>query len=199
MTSPSIILASGSASRRALLKNAGVDAVSISPILDEDSVKTGLRASNVPIRDQAMKLAELKGQKVSAQNPGLVIAGDQMLALGERAFDKPKDKDEARGHLEALGGQTHTLETAIVICDGGVPVWRHLARPKLTMRPLSKAYIDTYLDEVGDSVLQTVGGYQLESLGSQLFTKIEGDYFSILGLPLLPLLDYLRTRGVLAV
>ncbi|MEO1029337.1 MAG: Maf family protein [Pseudomonadota bacterium] len=192
-----IILASGSASRRALLANAGVEAMSISPNVDEDSAKLSMRAQQLPIRDQAMHLAELKGKKVSSHERGLVIAGDQMLALGDRAFDKPKNLGEARAHLLALSGQTHILETAIVVFEDGAPVWRHLARPKLTMRALSDEFIQSYLDEVGDQVLQTVGAYQLESIGSQLFTKIEGDYFSILGLPLLPLLDYLRVRGVL--
>jgi septum formation protein len=121
-----------------------------------------------------------------------------MLALGDEAFDKPVDMVEARSHLERLSGQTHTLETAIVVCEDGAPVWRHLARPKLTMRQLSSGFIDNYLNDAGDQILATVGGYQLEGLGAQLFTRIEGDYFSILGLPLLELLDYLRTRGVLA-
>jgi len=127
----------------------------------------------------------------------MVIGGDQMLAFGDRAFDKPADMAGARSHLEALSGQTHVLETALVICEDGQPVWRHLARPKLTMRTLSPAFIDTYLDTVGEALLETVGAYQLEGRGAQLFTRIDGDFFSILGLPLLPLLDYLRVRGVL--
>ena len=144
-----------------------------------------------------MALAELKALKVSSQRSGLVIGGDQMLALGERAFDKPADLANARRHLEALSGQSHRLETAIVIAEDGAIVWKYLARPKLTMRALSEDFISSYLERTGEDVLSTVGGYKLEGLGSQLFTEIEGDYFSILGLPLLPLLDYLRTRGVL--
>jgi len=120
-----------------------------------------------------------------------------MLALGKTAFDKPADMASARTHLEKLSGQTHTLETAIVIAEDRQIVWRHLARPKLTMRPLSAAFITHYLHAMGEDVLTTVGAYKLESLGSQLFTRIEGDYFSILGLPLLPLLDYFRMRGIL--
>ena len=104
---------------------------------------------------------------------------------------------EARSHLERLSGKTHTLETAIIVAENGEPVWRHLARPKLTVRPLSDAFIDAYLDRCGEALLSTVGAYQLESMGAQIFTRIEGDYFTILGLPLLPLLDYLRVRGVL--
>jgi septum formation protein len=192
-----VTLASGSASRRAVLAAAGVVAEAVAPNVDEDSFRTALRAQGVSVRDQAMQLAELKAVRVSQSRAGLVIGGDQMLALGDRAFDKPKDMAEARRHLERLSGQTHTLETAIVICEEGRPVWRHLARPRLTMRPLSPAFIDGYLDACGDKLLSTVGAYQLEGLGAQLFTRIEGDYFSILGLPLLPLLDYLRVRKVL--
>ena len=120
------------------------------------------------------------------------------LSLDREAFDKPADLEGARDHLRKLSGKSHTLETAIVICENGTPVWRHLARPKLTMRPLSEAFINDYVDRVGEPLLATVGAYQLEGLGAQLFTQIEGDYFSILGLPLLPLLDYLRIRGALA-
>lgn len=192
-----IILASGSASRKALLAGAGVLAETVKPLIDEESAKAAMRAEGVSIRDQAMALAELKALKVSSQRPGLVIGGDQMLALGERAFDKPADLANARRHLEALSGQSHRLETAIVIAQDGAIVWKHLARPKLTMRALSEDFISSYLERTGEDVLSTVGGYKLEGLGSQLFTAIEGDYFSILGLPLLPLLDYLRTRGVL--
>jgi septum formation protein len=194
----SIILASGSASRRALLKGAGVSAETINPYLDESAAKTAMRGEGMSIRDQAMRLAELKALKISAQESGLIIGGDQMLALGDRAFDKPVDLAGARRHLEALSGQTHILETAIVIAENGEIVWKHLARPKLTMRELSDDFMSLYLEEVGEDVLSTVGGYKLELMGSQLFTAIEGDYFSILGLPLLPLLDYLRTRGILA-
>jgi septum formation protein len=192
-----VILASGSASRRALLAASGVAADAVAPNVDEESFRNALRAENVSVRDQAMQLAELKAVRVSQSRAGLVIGGDQMLALGNEAFDKPRDLAEARSHLARLSGRSHTLETAIVVCEEGRPVWRHLARPKLTMRPLSPEFIDTYVNACGDSLLSTVGAYQLEGLGAQLFSQIEGDYFSILGLPLLPLLDYLRTRKVL--
>tara|TARA_R110002020_G_scaffold83397_1_gene206791 strand:- start:188620 stop:189216 length:597 start_codon:yes stop_codon:yes gene_type:complete len=192
-----ITLASGSASRRALLAGAGVEAASVKPNVDEDSAKAAMRAEGMSVRDQAMQLAELKAVKVSNRTEGLVIGGDQMLSLEREAFDKPVDLEAARDHLRKLSGKSHTLETAIVICENGTPVWRHLARPKLTMRPLSEAFIDAYVDRVGEPLLSTVGAYQLEGLGAQLFNQIEGDYFSILGLPLLPLLDYLRIRGAL--
>ncbi|MEO0448750.1 MAG: Maf family protein [Pseudomonadota bacterium] len=192
-----VILASGSASRRALLAGAGVAARSIKPNVDEDAAKSAMRAEGVSVRDQAMRLAELKAIKVSTREPGLVIGGDQMLNLNGQAFDKPVDLEAASNHLRKLSGQEHRLETAIVIAENGEPVWRHVARPKLTVRPLTEAFIDEYIEASGPSLLSTVGAYQLEGLGSQIFTKIEGDYFSILGLPLLPLLDYLRVRGVL--
>lgn len=191
-----VTLASGSASRRALLTGAGVMAQAVAPNVDEDSYRTAMRADGVSVRDQAMQLAEMKAVRVSQSRPGLVIGGDQMLALGEEALDKPRDLAEAKNHLLRLSGKSHTLETAIVVCEEGRPVWRHLARPKLTMRPLSPEFIDDYVAHCGSALLTTVGAYQLEGYGVQLFSRIEGDYFSILGLPLLPLLDYLRIRKV---
>lgn len=194
---PDIILASGSASRRALLTGAGITATSVKPNVDEDAHKVAMRRDNISVRDQAMHLAEAKAVKVSRSQSGLVIGGDQMLNLDGDAFDKPKDMIAAADHLRKLSGKTHTLETAIVICENGQPIWRHLARPKLTVRPLNEDFIQFYLQQCGEPLLSTVGAYMLEGMGSQLFTKIEGDYFSILGLPLLPLLDYLRVRNVI--
>ena len=156
-----IILASGSASRKALLAGAGIKAETVKPLVDEETAKTAMRAEGVSIRDQAMALAELKALKVSSQRSGLVIGGDQMLALGERAFDKPADLANARRHLEALSGQSHRLETAIVIAEDGAIVWKYLARPKLTMRALSEDFISSYLECTGEDVLSTVGGYKL--------------------------------------
>ena len=193
----SVTLASGSESRRRLLTAAGIDAAAVKPNVDEDAMKAGLRAEGMSVRDQAMRLAEMKAIKISQRVPGLVIGGDQMLALDNEAFDKPKDLVAAADHLRKLSGKAHTLETAIVVCENGEPVWRHLARPRLTMRPLTEEFIEDYVERVGEPLLSTVGAYQLEGLGAQLFNKIEGDYFSILGLPLLPLLDYLRIRGVI--
>lgn len=192
-----IILASGSSSRRALLAGAGVEARSIKPNVDEEAAKQAMRADGLSVRDQAMQLAEMKAMKVSRSEPGLVIGGDQMLSLGGEGFDKPVDLEAAANHLRKLSGKAHTLETAIVIAENGEPVWRYLAWPKLTVRALSDDFIATYIETCGEALLTTVGAYQLESMGSQIFSKIEGDYFSILGLPLLPLLDYLRVRGLL--
>lgn len=192
-----IILASGSASRRSLLTGAGVQAQSIKPNLDEEAAKLAMRKDGLSVSNQAMQLAEMKAIKISSQVGGLVIGGDQMLNLEGEPFDKPVNLEGASKHLKKLSGKTHTLETAIVIAEQGVPVWRHLARPHLTVRTLSDSYIASYIQSCGPPLLTTVGAYQLEGLGAQLFSKIEGDYFSILGLPLLPLLDYLRIRDVL--
>ena len=192
-----IVLASGSASRRALLAGAGVEAESVKPNVDEDAAKAVMRADGLSVRDQAMQLAELKAIKVSRARSGLVIGGDQMLNLDGEAFDKPPTLAAAKQHLQKLSGKSHHLETAIVIAEDGAPVWRFLARPKLTVRTLSVEFIERYVATCGESLLSTVGAYQLEGQGAQIFTQIEGDYFSILGLPLLPLLDYLRVRGVL--
>jgi len=192
-----IILASGSASRRSLLAGAGVQAQSIKPNVDEDAAKKAMRADGLSVGNQAMQLAEMKAVKVSSQVEGLVIGGDQMLNLEGEAFDKPVNLEAAEKHLKKLSGKTHTLETAIVIAENGAPIWRYMARPSLTVRPLTNTFIEKYLSSCGPPLLTTVGAYQLEGLGAQLFSKIEGDYFSILGLPLLPLLDYLRVRGVL--
>lgn len=197
MSDQTVILASGSASRRAVLAAAGIEAEAIKPNVDEDSIKAALRADGASVRDQAMALAELKAVKISRTRPGLVIGGDQMLNLSEVAFDKPKDLAEAKSHLQRLSGQPHHLETALVICQNGEPIWRHLARPKLKVRILSDAFIDDYIEACGKALLSTVGAYQLEGRGAQLFETIEGDFFSILGLPLLPLLEYFRTRGIL--
>lgn len=192
-----IILASGSESRRALLAGAGVEAQIIKPNVDEDSARNAMRAEHVAVRDQAMQLAEMKALKISQREAGLVIGGDQMLNLDGVAFDKPKDLEGAKQHLRALSGKAHYLETAIVAFENGRCVWRHLARPRLTVRTLSDAFIVDYVDQCGEQLLKTVGAYQLEGLGAQIFSRIEGDYFSILGLPLLQLLDYLRVRNLL--
>ena len=141
-----VILASGSESRRRLLANAGVTAEAVRPNVDEDAAKATFRAKGMRVSDQAMQLAELKAVKVSQRREGLVIGGDQMLNLDGEPIDKPKDMTEAAGHLRRFSGKTHRLETAIVIAENGESVWRHLAAPKLTVRPLSEAFIASYLE-----------------------------------------------------
>jgi septum formation protein len=195
--SETLILASGSASRALVMRGAGLSFVQVKPGVDEDAVKASMRAEGEPPRRQAEVLAETKAMKVSAQRPGVVLGADQMLDLGGEGFDKPASVEEARAQLKRLRGHTHILQTALVACVEGAPVWRFIAQPRLTMRPFSDAFLDQYLAASDLDVTETVGGYKLEGLGAQLFERIEGDYFSILGLPLLPLLQWLRDRGTL--
>ncbi|MEM6410721.1 MAG: Maf family protein [Pseudomonadota bacterium] len=196
MNSP-ITLASGSASRQSLLKGAGIVADAIKSGVDEDALKDQMRGAELTVARQAMRLAMEKATAVSISRPGLVIGGDQMLALGSRAFDKPIGIEGVKAHLKDLSGKTHILETAIVVAEDGEVIWEHLERPQLTMRELSDDFIDYYVSQVGTAVCDTVGGYQLEGLGVQLFSRIEGDYFSILGLPLLALLEFFRSHKVI--
>lgn len=193
-----LILASGSATRRKMLEDAGVAIAVEKPRVDEEAVKAGLRAEGLRPREQADALAEVKALSVSRMRSGLVLGADQMLALGDEAFDKPADRAEARAQLLALRGKTHALVTAAVIAREGQVIWRHVDTPKLTMRAFSDAFLDDYLDRVGEGALSSVGGYQLEGLGAQLFSRVDGDYFSVLGLPLMPLLSYLRDIGEIA-
>ena len=196
--SDEIILASGSKIRATILQNAGVKFRVQTSRVDEDAFKDSMRAEGLSPRDQADYLAQMKSEKVSSQTSGLVLGADQMLSLEGRGFDKPKSREEAFERLKEFSGKTHHLECAAVISENGEAVWRYIARPKLTMRRLSDEFINSYLDQIGDAAFESVGAYQLEGLGVQLFSSIEGDYFSILGLPLLQILDYLRERSVIA-
>jgi septum formation protein len=193
-----LVLASGSAIRATVLHNAGLSFEVVKPRVDEEAVKLGLRAEGLSPRDQAGALAEVKALSVARTRAGFVIGADQMLALGDDVFDKPADRVGARTHLQRLSGQTHELLSACVIARDGAVIWRHIETPRLTMRPLSVEYIESYLDAVGEAAFASVGAYQLEGLGAQLFDRIQGDYFSILGLPLLPVLRFLRGHGVVA-
>lgn len=195
----SLILASQSASRRALLEAAGVTFDAISPGVDEEAAKAALRADGLDARALADALAELKALRVSrrAMND-LVLGCDQTLALDDGTMiDKAVDRADAERILEQLSGRTHMLHSAAVISQGGTPVWRHVERVKLTVRPLSHGFIARYLDTDWDECRWCVGCYRIEGLGAQLFSRIEGSQFAIQGLPLLPLLDFLRIRGLL--
>jgi len=192
-TSPKIVLASASVSRARILKEAGV-LFDIAPAhVDEDSVKAALKSEAAKALDAAETLAELKAVKVSQQHPqALTIGADSILDLNGEWFDKPPDVDHAKAHLMTLRGRTHTLATAVVVALGGRRIWHYRDEPKLMMRQFSDDFLDQYLSDVGDAVLSSVGAYHLEGRGAQLFESIEGDFFSILGLPLMPLLAFLR-------
>ncbi|WP_395647232.1 Maf family protein [Terricaulis sp.] len=191
-----LILASSSAARKHMLGAAGLSFEIDPPRVDEEAAKASLRAAGMTPRNQADALAELKALSVSRARPGFVIGADQMLALEGQTFDKPRDRDEARLHLQRLRGRAHELLTAAVVAKDGEVIWRHMETPRLRMRAFSEAFIDDYLDRVGEAALYSVGAYQLEGLGAQLFERVDGDYFAVLGLPLLPLLAFLREHGM---
>lgn len=191
------VLASKSKARAAVLKAAGLDFIQVGSGVDEDALKDSLRAEGASVAKQADLLAETKALKVSMKHPGIVLGCDQMLDLDGEGLDKVSTRDEAAAILKRLRGKTHILQGAIVACIDGAPVWRHLAQPRLRMRNFSDAFLESYLDHIGDAAFESVGCYQLEGRGSQLFDRIDGDYFSILGMPLLPLMQWLRDRGSL--
>jgi septum formation protein len=164
--------------------------------IDEEAIKLGLRAEGLKPRDQADALAEVKALSVSNRRPGFVIGADQMLAIEGDVLDKPQDANEARAHLLKLRGRTHELITAAVVARDGQVIWRHIHTPRLKMRDFSDEFLEGYLAQAGEGVLSSVGAYQLEGLGAQLFERVDGDYFSVLGLPLLPLLAFLREHGI---
>ncbi|MBV8754684.1 MAG: Maf family protein [Hyphomicrobiales bacterium] len=192
-----LVLASASAVRRHLLEAAGIP-VEVRPAsLDERAVEASAPGNN-PSAVAAL-LAREKALRVTANLSGqLVVGADQTLALGNRRFDKPADRDAARAQLEALAGRTHELHAAVAVARDGQVLFEHSAVARLTMRSLSDAFLDRYLDAAGAAVTASVGAYQLEALGVHLFEHIEGDHFTILGLPLVPLLAYLRAEGSLA-
>ncbi len=194
-----IILASQSAARRAMLSAAGVAHAAQPAHVDEEGVTAALLAERAGADRIADALAELKAVKISRGNPtALVIGADSVVVDAEgRLLAKPETRERAAAQLRQLAGTTHRLVSAAVVAEGGTPVWRAAASAKLTMRPLSDGFIDDYLAREGEAVLGCVGTYRIEALGAQLFTRIEGDHFTIRGLPLLALLDYLRVRGEL--
>jgi septum formation protein len=191
-----LILASGSAARAQVLRGAGLVFEIVKPDVDEAQLRDKMRAKGADVGAQAAALADAKALDVSRKRPGLAIGADQMLSLDGQAFDKPRDRAEARAHLRKLRGKTHELQSAISLAEGGAVLWRTIDAPRLTMRDFADAALDCYLDQAGDAALSSVGAYQLEGLGAQLFARVEGDYFSILGLPLFPLLAALRAQGV---
>lgn len=195
-----IVLASQSASRRALLEAAQVPFEAMSPGVDEEAAREALRADGLDARQLADALAELKALRISRRVPGgLVLGCDQTLSLDDGTMiDKAEGRADAVRILKLLSGRVHHLHSAAVIALNGEPVWRHIERVRMTVRPLSDAFIDSYLDGDWEECRWCVGCYRIEGPGAQLFAKVEGSQFAIQGLPLLPLLDFLRVRGVLA-
>ena len=197
-----LILASGSRFRQRMLENAGVAFRVVAAVVDEPAARAKMTTDNAALApgEVALRLAALKALEVSRQFPdALVIGADQVLALGAEIFGKPADRSAARAQLMSLRGLTHTLPTGVVLAQGGQVVGRHLGVSSLEMRAFSEAFLDQYLVAAGDIIMETVGGYALEGLGAQLFERIEGDYFTVIGLPLIPLLAELRRRGVLVI
>lgn len=194
-----IVLASGSDIRAKLLKNAGL-AFDVRPgRVDEEAVRAAHMAEGGSPRDLADLLAEMKARKISERDPGaLVIGADQVLVCDGKILAKPASPDEARAHLRLLSGKSHRLLSAAVVCQGGEPLWRHVGQVRLTMRPLSDAFVSDYVGRNWDGIRHAVGCYKIEEEGVRLFAGIEGDFFHILGLPLIELLTWLTIRGDIA-
>jgi len=198
--SPQLILASGSKARASILAAAGVEFVKKPAELDESSARAALMDEGELTQpgDIAELLAITKSTDISSANPDAVVIGaDQVLALDDQILSKPDDFDAAQDQLLALRGKTHTLHTAVSLCRGGQHLWSHVDTASLTMRQLSPEFIGRYLSLAGAEVLGSVGAYHLEGPGAQLFAQVDGDYFTVLGLPLLPLLAKLREMEVL--
>lgn len=196
-TSQRLILASGSAIRAQIMSEAGLTYEVISKPVDEAAIKDSMLSEGSRLRDIADALAEAKALRVSRTEPGFVIGADQIMVMDDKLFDKPPTIEAARERLKEMRGKSHKLMGAVVVCENGQAVWRHLSVTTLTVREFSDAFLDQYIEMEGESLTRSVGAYRFEGPGAHLFSKVEGDFFSILGLPLLPLLDYLRTRGVI--
>ena len=194
-----VVLASGSLIRKQLLEAAGVRLTAQRSFVDETSIKASLQQEDAPVLEAATVLAEMKAVKVSSAHPSAIVIGcDQILECEGVWFDKPGDLAAAKSTLTTLSGKTHILATSVVIAKNGSRIWQHAEAPKLNMRRLSPVFLEAYLEETGDTILSSVGAYHFEGLGAQLFHKVDGDYFTILGLPLLPVLGFLRDHKVLA-
>lgn len=198
MTRP-ILLASSSQIRLSLLHAAGVDATAHAVKIDEEAIRASLDKDGVSPRDMADTLAEMKAAKLASKYPeDLILGCDQTLDFNGTCLGKVESRQDSLDQLIQLRGQEHMLHSAVVVFDKGQPVWRHISTARLTMRNLSNSYIDGYLDRNWPEVSQSVGGYMIEAEGVRLFSAIEGDYHTILGLPLLPLLSWLSLRGFIA-
>ncbi|WP_299684592.1 Maf family nucleotide pyrophosphatase [uncultured Tateyamaria sp.] len=193
-----IILASGSSIRATLLRNAGVPFEVEKPRVDEDAIKASLQAEGASPRDIADVLAEAKARKVHDKRPDAMVIGcDQVLVLDKSLMSKPETPAAAMEQLRALRGQQHSLLSAAVIYHDGRPIWRHVGQVRLRMRDFSDAYLAEYVDRNWTDIQHSVGAYQLESEGVRLFHSVQGDYFHVLGMPLLEILAFLTLRGVI--
>ncbi|MDO8883447.1 MAG: nucleoside triphosphate pyrophosphatase [Pseudotabrizicola sp.] len=193
-----LILASTSQIRQQMLTAAGVPFTAHAARVDEDTIRRALQAEHARPRDIADTLAEMKARKIAERSPEAMVLGcDQVLDIQGDVLAKPETPDEARAQLRRLRGQTHKLWSAAVIYHDAKPVWRFMGEARLTMRPLSDAYLDDYVTRNWDSIRHSVGAYKLEEQGSRLFSAVDGDYFTVLGLPLLPVLGYLGDRGII--
>ncbi len=193
-----LILASASPFRKTLLSNAGLSFESVPAAIDEREIEIPLVQQGTPPEGVALALAEAKALSVSAHyRDAYVIGSDQVLSMQGVLFHKCRTFEEARQRLSDMSGKTHFLDSAVTLCFAGKIVWKNVARAAMTFRALSDSEIDAYLHEAGDALFQSVGAYQFEGLGIRLFEKIEGDYFTIIGLPMLPLLSALRQFGLI--
>ena len=194
-----MILASTSPTRLQMLRAAGLDPTPIAPRVDEGTIRDALSAEGATPRDIADALAEMKARKVAEKHPtSLVLGCDQVLALDRQTFAKPETPDDARQQLRQLRGKTHKLLSAAVVYENAEPVWRHVSEAGLTMHPVSDTYLNDYVQRNWDSIRHSVGCYKVEEEGVRLFSAITGDHFTILGLPLLPLLAWMGNRGIIA-
>ncbi len=196
---PLVILASASTTRAKLLAAAGLRFQQEAAAVDEAAIKASLQAEGLAAGEAALALAGFKAERIAHAAPAeaIVLGADQILTCEGRWFDKPHDLAEARAQLWHLAGRRHELATAVVAFKGGQRIWHHLAVPRLWLRPCSERFLDAYLATVGEAALGSVGAYEIEGPGAQLFARIEGDHFAILGLPLLEVLAFLRDQGVL--
>lgn len=194
----SLVLASTSPFRKQLLQQAGLDFTSSAPDIDERAVEAAAEHQALAPAELAALLGCEKALAVSREKPdALVLGGDQVMALGSQVYHKPKDMAAARTQLLSLRGTTHVLNSSLALAHNGKILWSHVSQAQMSVRMFSETFLDDYLERVGERILKSVGGYQIEGMGVQLFSAIEGDYFTIIGVPLLPLMEKLRELGVI--